>query len=89
MQQRRARQQWRANYSTPEYRANRKEALRRDGWRCIICGRGKVEGVRLEVDHIVAIVDGGSNAASNLVTLCEQHHRAKTREDRALRKKNH
>lgn len=78
-------QEWRAAYNDPEYRKNRRLALKRDGWCCQVCGRGKVDGVRLEVDHVIAVVDGGTNGVENLIVLCQQHHQEKTNRDRARR----
>ena len=52
--------------------------LNRDQHRCRSCGRGAGErGVKLEVDHIVPVSAGGSNALSNLRTLCLQCNRGK------------
>jgi hypothetical protein len=50
----------------------REMALKRDGYRCVICGHK--EG--LSVHHILErklFVDGGYYA-NNAATLCEQHH---------------
>ena len=52
-------------------RAMRYDVLRRDGFRCVRCGRGASEGVRLHVDHIVPVSRGGKSVMSNLQTLCE------------------
>jgi hypothetical protein len=52
------------------------EVWRRDGFRCAYCGRG-IDEVELEVDHIRPVVQGGSNAASNLQTLCVDCNRRK------------
>jgi len=41
----------------------------RDGG-CVYCGKTAESGAQLTVDHIVASVDGGSNADDNLVTAC-------------------
>lgn len=46
------------------------EVLKRDGFRCVYCGRSAPD-VRLEIDHIVPVVEGGGNEPSNLVTACE------------------
>jgi 5-methylcytosine-specific restriction endonuclease McrA len=43
----------------------------RDGFRCQYCGRTAQDaGVKLEVDHILAKNNGGSNNPSNLITCC-------------------
>ena len=46
--------------------------LRRDGFRCQICGATQADGVKLHVDHIVPISKGGKTELSNFRTLCEQ-----------------
>lgn len=52
---------------TPE----QKEAiLKRDGYKCVICGRGKKEGVELQVDHIKPKYLGGESMTENGQTLC-------------------
>ncbi len=56
---------------TPEL----KEAiLKRDGYKCVICGRGKREGVELHVDHIKPKYLGGESTIENGQTLCAQHN---------------
>ena len=56
----------------------RKQVLRRDGHECVKCGsRAK------EVDHIIAIVNGGSEFdKSNLQSMCHPCHANKTGRDR-------
>ena len=55
----------------------RLETLRRDGC-CRVCGIKS----SLEVDHIVAIVNGGDEFdKNNLQVLCHLHHVKKTRQD--------
>lgn len=49
----------------------RYQILQRDGFRCVICGRGVADGVRqLEVDHIKPVSKGGVTEPDNLRTLC-------------------
>lgn len=43
--------------------------FQRDGFRCRYCGVGAAEAV-LHIDHVLAVVRGGSNHESNLVTSC-------------------
>lgn len=50
----------------------RYDVLRRDNFKCVICGASANEGTRLHVDHIVPISKGGKSIASNLRTLCER-----------------
>jgi integrase len=47
------------------------EILKRDGFRCIYCGRQPPD-VRLHVDHKIPVYDGGPTQRNNLVTSCEQ-----------------
>jgi hypothetical protein len=50
--------------------------FKRDGFRCQYCGRTPPDVV-LEVDHIVAVADGGENAIDNLITACFDCNRGK------------
>jgi hypothetical protein len=54
--------------------AQKNEILERDGYRCVICGRGKAEGVELHVDHIKPKDLGGTATIENGQTLCTQHN---------------
>jgi len=51
--------------------------LRRDGFRCRLCGRTAQDGVKLEVDHIIPISRGGKTTYDNLQTLCKECNRGK------------
>ncbi len=57
-------------------------AFERDGWKCVACGATN----KLEMDHAVALMNGGSNAITNLYALCHTCHVEKTRMDRSLKK---
>ena len=61
--------------------------MRRDGYRCRLCGMTRDDGVTLEVDHIVAVANGGRTEESNLWTLCHPCNNGKSslplREDAA------
>lgn len=54
------------------------------GWRCEWCDgpgwRETATGLRcvLDVDHIVRLVDGGTDDRANLQALCKSCHRLKT-----------
>ncbi len=48
--------------------------LKRDGYKCVICGRGRKEGVELHVDHIKPKYLGGESTIENGQTLCAQHN---------------
>ncbi|MFN3703025.1 HNH endonuclease [Thermomonas sp.] len=54
----------------PLTKRKRFEILKRDSYRCQICGKTAKDGARLEVDHKVAVANGGTNDDSNLWTLC-------------------
>lgn len=45
--------------------------MKRDGFRCVLCGRSADDGVKLHVDHIKPVSKGGKTEMSNLRTLCE------------------
>ncbi len=58
-----------------DFTPQQKEAiLKRDGYKCVICGRGKKEGVELQVDHIKPKYLGGKSTIENGQTLCAQHN---------------
>lgn len=58
-----------------DFTAAQKEAiLRRDGYKCVICGKGKNEGVELHIDHIKPKDLGGEATIENGQTLCSQHN---------------
>lgn len=56
---------------TPE---QKEVILKRDGYKCVICGRGKKEGVELQVDHIRPKYLDGKSTIENGQTLCAQHN---------------
>ncbi len=57
-----------------------KEAMfKRDGYKCVFCGRGIKDGVELCADHILPKDKGGDNSIDNGQTLCMECN---------LRKKN-
>jgi hypothetical protein len=45
--------------------------LSRDTFRCRYCGRSADDGAVLQVDHVIAVANGGSDDAANLVTACQ------------------
>ena len=53
------------------YQKLHKQILRRDGWRCQLCGRGE----DLQVHHIEARSRMGPDKEENLMTLCARCHR--------------
>lgn len=52
----------------------KEEILKRDGYRCVVCGRGREDGIELVVDHIKPKDKGGTNDISNGQTLCMEHN---------------
>lgn len=48
----------------------RYEILKRDGFKCKICGATAADGVQLHIDHKKPIAKGGLTERSNLQTLC-------------------
>ena len=59
----------------------------RDGYKCRVCGDSsrKDPNVRLEVHHIRRKADGGTDTPDNVVTLCEDCHKAHHRGERKLK----
>lgn len=51
----------------------RYDVLKRDGFRCQICGRSVKDDpyLKLHVDHIIPVSKGGKSIMSNLRTLCD------------------
>lgn len=49
----------------------RYDIMKRDGFRCRICGASQAQGAALHVDHIVPVSKGGKTIESNLRTLCD------------------
>ncbi|MFQ6072530.1 MAG: HNH endonuclease [Methanosarcinales archaeon] len=52
----------------------KKAILERDGYHCVVCGRGREDGVELVVDHIKPKDKGGTNDIDNGQTLCMEHN---------------
>lgn len=48
--------------------------LERDGYRCVICGKGKADGIDLQVDHVRPKDKGGKATIENGQTLCATHN---------------
>ena len=59
----------------------KREIRHRDNDRCLICR----STISLEVDHSIALQNGGSNDPSNLATLCDECHKMKDDYDRVVR----
>lgn len=54
-----------------QWKRTRAAVRRRDGNRCVVCGRND----RLSVHHVVPARLGGGDEMDNLVTVCVLHHR--------------
>ena len=57
----------------------------RDGYKCRVCGKSKKDGKKLEVHHIIRKADGGTDVPENVVTLCEECHKAHHKGERKLK----
>lgn len=54
------------------------EVMRRDGHRCLYCGRDPDDGVKLTIDHVVPAALGGTDDPSNLCTACTECNAGKS-----------
>jgi hypothetical protein len=50
------------------------EILKRDGYKCVICGKGINDGCELHIDHIKPRDKDGKSTMENGQTLCSQHN---------------
>ena len=50
----------------------RYDIMKRDGFRCVLCGASAASGATLHVDHIIPVSKGGKTVKSNLRTLCDR-----------------
>ena len=56
---------------TPSQKA---EILERDECRCVVCGKGERDGVKLHIDHIKPRDKGGESIVENGQVLCAAHN---------------
>lgn len=54
--------------------ALKKAILQRDGYKCVICGKGAKDGAVLHIDHIKPKDLGGKATIENGQTLCSRHN---------------
>ena len=54
--------------------AQKKAILERDGYKCVVCGKGLRDGVELHVDHIKPKDKGGEATIENGQVLCGPHN---------------
>ncbi len=52
----------------------KQEIFKRDKYRCVVCGRGREDGVEIHADHKIPIDKGGTNTIENGQTLCSEHN---------------
>jgi hypothetical protein len=58
-----------------DFTAQQKEAIfQRDGYKCVICGRGREDGLEIHADHIKPKDKGGKATLENGQTLCSEHN---------------
>lgn len=48
---------------------------------CVQCSAVGITSAATQVDHIVALVNGGEDTTANLQALCDECHRLKTADD--------
>jgi 5-methylcytosine-specific restriction protein A len=66
----------------------RLRVFERHGGICHISGRQIRPGEKWEVEHVVALANGGSHCESNLAPALVGPHRQKTAQDRKIKAKN-
>ena len=54
--------------------AEKKQILERDGYRCVVCGQGRDNGIELQIDHIKPRSLGGQGTVENGQVLCASHN---------------
>lgn len=52
----------------------KEEIFKRDNYRCVVCGRGRENGVEICADHRKPKDKGGTNTVDNGQTLCTEHN---------------
>lgn len=52
----------------------REAIFRRDGYKCVVCGRGREDGLEIHADHRVPIDKGGLSTVENGQMLCSEHN---------------
>ena len=75
------------SHDTPIPNRVRDRVYLRHGRKCDRCGVDIGARIPWEIDHIVALANGGEHCESNLQPLCRPCHRAKTETDVAEKAK--
>lgn len=52
----------------------KKAIFERDNYKCIVCNRGREDGVEIHADHKIPLDKGGTNTIENGQTLCSEHN---------------
>lgn len=52
----------------------KEEIFKRDGYKCVVCGRGIKDGVEICADHLIPLDSEGPNTVKNGQTLCSEHN---------------
>ncbi|MET8382483.1 HNH endonuclease [Streptosporangium canum] len=67
------------NKSRPgDWKKRKRIALKRDNYRCYLCGRIGAG----EVDHVLSVAKGGTHDVSNLRAICSVCHTKKSKRER-------
>ncbi len=59
---------------SPFTQEERNHIFVRDKHKCVICGKGKCDGVEIHADHVKPRAMGGESTIHNGQTLCAQHN---------------
>ena len=57
--------------------AVKEEIFKRDKYHCVLCGRGRPDGVEIAADHKIPWWNDGKSTLENGQTLCRQHNSLK------------
>jgi len=52
----------------------KEKIFRKDTYKCVVCNRGRKDGVEIHADHKIAFDKGGTNTVENGQTLCSEHN---------------
>ena len=63
--------------TSESWASRRFRILQRDNFRCQYCGRTAQDDIKLEVDHITPLCQGGTDTDNNLITACLPCNRSK------------
>ena len=81
--ERQGRQEYRAGYRDQNYHRNAAKARKRAGGRCELCGGPFTDDDPAEVDHVVALSEGGTNAPANLRVIHRSENQQRRRKPRS------